>query len=541
MSTSAYDDDTESLDIDVAAIWRAVKRRFWLFVLPVLVFGSLSVLIAKLVPPVYRSSGMIVIEQPNVPPDLVDSTVTSLAAERIEVIKQRFIATDNLISLIREHNLYPWLRQSQTLTQVASAMRKDILVNVYNQNYGRQTYTVAFQVGFTYREPEKARVIADALASWYLSENARNRQERAQETAVFLEQETKAAETEVNRLEAELAEWTNTYSGRLPAQQSLMQQRLDEARQRRRDMTLRLEVQESERSSLAARLSSLRNSGGGSGSVASPDRARLLDLLQSLRNERASLSTVVTERHPDMARLNRQIADVEAQLAGLPAASGTASAYDPAVEQELSLRLDQLDREIAASKRAMAALDDDIKALEDDLSESAEISDKYQALVRERDNAVEDFNLLRRKLLEAEMGASLEISQKSERFTLVDPPQVPVDREGLPPMLIALGGIVASGGLGVVAMAGAEFFDTRLRSARKVEQLVGAAPLVVIPEISTRRERLLRWGVRLLVAAATLAVVAGGVWYVDSQIMPLDVLYLVLQRKIEAQINLLGW
>ncbi|WP_299439128.1 Wzz/FepE/Etk N-terminal domain-containing protein [uncultured Rhodospira sp.] len=545
MSTSTYDEQPQAMNIDIGAIWRMVLRRFWLFVIPLVVFGSLSLLVAKLLPPTYLSSGLIVIEQPNVPPDLIESTVRSLAAERIELIKQRFVATDNLVSLIREHDLYSWRRETETLTQLAEEMRDDIDVNLIQQSFGRQIFTVAFRVGFKYRSPQKAKAIADVLASWYLSENARTRQERAQETKAFLAQETRAAEQEVERLENRIAEWKKQYGRRLPEQQPFMREQLDELRRQRRDIGIRLEVLETEKASLEARLESLRNApaiGGGTGSA---EAARLAEMLESLRSQRVALSTTVTEKHPDLVRLNRQIAEVEAQLEELPNTGGSTSATagrgrDPVREEELELRVESLNRTIMAITRGQASAEADIKDLEEGLAESARISDEYQALLREHQNAVQDFNLLRRKLLDAEMGASLELSQKSERFTLVDPPQMPRSREGIPPIMVALGGIVASAGLGVMAMVGTELLDTRLRSSKKVEKLVGLEPLVVIPEITTRRERLVRWSLRIFIVLAIIGAIAGAAFYVHTRVMPLDILYIVLERKIQTQLNALG-
>ncbi|MQX35344.1 GumC family protein [Roseospira navarrensis] len=546
MNMQSYEDDEKPFEFDLGLIWRVARRRFWFFVLPTLFFGSIALVAAKLLPPSYMSKATIAIEQPNVPADLINSTVTSIAAERIELIRQRFIATDNLVRLIREHDLYPWRRETETLTQIASTMRDDISVQLIQQKSGRETYTVAFSVGFSYRSPAKAKAVADALVSWYLSENARTRQERAQETASFLEQETRAAEQEVDRLANELANWRAANRDRLPAQQPMILEQLNAKRLNLRDATFRLEALQGEKTSLEAKLEAMRgdvanaSSGPSAGAV---EAARLNTLLTDLRSRRVALSTTYTDRHPDMARLDRQIAEIQSQLSRLPAAAvaGASSGANPGARiEEMELRLEAMDRSIRLTERSIAVIEAEIQEAEQQLEESAKVADSYQALVRAHQSAVEDFNVLRRKQMAADMGASLEINQKAERFTLIEPPQLPSQREGLPPLLIALGGIVASGGLGVGSMAGAEFLDKRLRSTRKVEEIVGAAPLIVIPEIRTRRERILRWTIRIAVMVSILTATIGGLWYVHTQVKPLDILIIILERKIETQINALG-
>ncbi|MGP1255100.1 MAG: GumC family protein [Kiloniellales bacterium] len=542
MTASTYEDQEQGLQIDPGAIWRMVKRRFWFFAIPAVLVSALALVVAKALPPVYTSTGTIIIEQPNVPPDLIDSTVTSLAAERIEIIRRRFIATDNLISLIRQHDLYPERRQQLPLTQVAAAMRSSINVTLIEQARGRSSFTVAFVVGFEYRNGAKAKAIADELVSWYLSENARTRQERAQETADFLRQETAAAERDVERLEEEIESIKREYAGSLPDERDRNQAELAQLNRDLRDINFRLEALRDERTALVGRLESISQAGGQAGG--SSEAATVAEMLEQLRSDRVSLSTTFTEIHPDIIQIDRQIAQLEARLAELPPAPNT-SANDAFVSSitsraEIERILAELEREISATQRSREATRADIEGVESALDQTTLISEEYQAAVREYQNAVEDFNVLRRKVLEAEMGASLELNQKAERFTLVDAPQAPAAPDSPNRPLVALGGIVVALGLGVASMLAIEFVDSRIRSARKLEQLIGVPPLVLIPEITTRREQARRWFVRGVTICAVVAACGASLWYVHTRVTPLDLLLLKIERQVQSQIGALG-
>src|SRR5262245_39562041 len=63
--------------------------------------------IALLLPPEYRSMGTILIEQQEVPADLVRSTVTAYADQRLQVIAQRVMTSSNLLDIIHRYSLYP--------------------------------------------------------------------------------------------------------------------------------------------------------------------------------------------------------------------------------------------------------------------------------------------------------------------------------------------------------------------------------------------------------------------------------------------------
>ena len=60
----------------------------------------LAALLAALLPPSYRSSATILIQEQEIPQELVRSTITSFADERIQVISQEVLARSVLLELI---------------------------------------------------------------------------------------------------------------------------------------------------------------------------------------------------------------------------------------------------------------------------------------------------------------------------------------------------------------------------------------------------------------------------------------------------------
>ena len=78
-----------------------LERRKWFFLLPAALVMAIALMVAILWPPSYKSSATILIEEPDVPRDLVQSTITSYAAERLQVITQRVMTSDNIISIIK--------------------------------------------------------------------------------------------------------------------------------------------------------------------------------------------------------------------------------------------------------------------------------------------------------------------------------------------------------------------------------------------------------------------------------------------------------
>ena len=91
------------------------RRRFAVFANTFVASLSIAVLLAFGLPSVYESTGTILIEQQNIPDDLVQSTITSYADERIQVISQRVMSTDNLAGLVQRHELATGRMTSRSL------------------------------------------------------------------------------------------------------------------------------------------------------------------------------------------------------------------------------------------------------------------------------------------------------------------------------------------------------------------------------------------------------------------------------------------
>jgi hypothetical protein len=122
------------------------------------------------------------------------------------------------------------------------------------------------------------------------------------------------------------------------------------------------------------------------------------------------------------------------------------------------------------------------------------------------------------------LSGSLETQAISERLTLAEPATLP--REPISPnvkLILALG-VVLAGGSGGASMVLAEFLDRSVRSAAQLARLIGDTPLAAIPTLTSPRERRRRWMRRGALAAATIVLVAVGLFWVDRQVRPLSVL-----------------
>ena len=130
------------------------------------------------------------------------------------------------------------------------------------------------------------------------------------------------------------------------------------------------------------------------------------------------------------------------------------------------------------------------------------------------------------------MGQALETQSKGERFTLVEPADLPLQPSSPNrPVLLALVVILAlAGGLGWPQVAAT--MDQAIRGARSVERIFGAPPIAEIPLITTAAD--VAQGRRTQFAALIIApvVIALILLAVHFLFMPLDVLWYVAVRRL---------
>ena len=82
--------------------------------------------------PPSRSTATILIEEQEIPSDIVRSAITSYADQRIETIKQQIMTRSTLWRIIEQYGLYSSLRENSPTEEVLERFTKDIRVDVIN-------------------------------------------------------------------------------------------------------------------------------------------------------------------------------------------------------------------------------------------------------------------------------------------------------------------------------------------------------------------------------------------------------------------------
>jgi uncharacterized protein involved in exopolysaccharide biosynthesis len=565
-----------------------VKRRRWHVLVPFVALAAVTLLVALLLPPVYRSAATILIEEPDVPRELVTSTITSFADQRLQIINQRVMATQNLVDIVRKYDLYAARRQHLPLSEVVAAMRDDIdmqliSAEVRDPRSGRATEaTIAFRIFFDHSQPAVAQRVANELVSLYLSENLRERQEKSSETASFLAVEAARLERNIAELERQLADLKQRHVGALPEQLSYNMQIIARAEQELRDLDRQQQMLDEREIFLQSELSRLnpygsyvvdgqpvlspadqlkglrtrlitlqgrygsehpdvvklqrevdaleREAGGGN------DAATLGRELERVRKDLALARERYTDDHPDVAKLKRQEQTLAASLARAKRnpsrIRGNQPPDNPAFIQ-LQAQLEAVRTERRAIGRQRDEIKQSIAEYEKRVVGTPMVEKEYQQLARAYESATEEYREIKSKQMAADLGRALETERKGERFSLIEPPQLPTEPIKPNRLAIIILGLLLAMGVGAGVAVLAESMDTAIYAPAEIAAITGGAPLVVIPyirttaEVSGRRRRRAAAALSVLLAAFT-AVAA-----VHIAVAPLDVVWAAIERRIE--------
>jgi len=497
--------------LDIQRILGIVKRRHLQFLLPLflgwlLVWGSSWIL-----PPSYKSSTLILVEQPTMPQNYVVPNINDDLQTRLQSMTEQILSRTRLLVIIQKLHLYGGDRSSMTDDQKVAIMRKDIGIEMV-RDPARQNIS-SFTISYEARTPGLAQEVTSELTRLFINENLKVRREESEGTTDFLEKQLEDARETLSEQEAKVREFQSQHEGALPTQeagnlqilaglQSQLQSEqdaLNSARQQRAYLETLLEQEK-------ATQVKIRPSGGQSGASTPTDLATIDDQLDKLRAQLADLSSRYTDRYPDVQRLKDQIAKTEAMRESLVAATKSRKVPVPqqddspsttgGIDPELSAAGRQIQGQLQANQVEIKNRESSIENLKARISEyqgrlnlEPATEQELTDITRGYDQSKANYDDLLRKKEQSEMATSMEEMQQGERFTMLDPPSYP-SRPDFPNRLKFCGiGLVVGLALGLIVAGGLEFLDDRLYSEQDIKALLPIAVFAEIPEIVSQSDK----------------------------------------------------
>lgn len=583
-------------NINIQDMKGILRRRKKGFLVTFLFIFMAAAAVAFVQPPIYLSQSTILIEEQQIPDDYVKSTITSYVEERLQGITQRIMSRTRLLEIMNQFNLYSEMRERYTMEDILEKMREDIKLetisaDVIDRKTGRPSMaTIAFSLSYQGKNPDTTQKVANVLTSLYLEENLKAREQRATNTTEFLEREQQNVRTRIDTLENNLSRFKLAHAGELPENSALNIQAITRMERDLDQLNTQLRTLKERKIYLGGQLAQVEPFE--KPEVKEDPEIQKRMHLENRRLELIALQTTLSEKHPDIKRLKKEIRELEVQVGeeGDPEARARSIAAMEKALAERKGRLGPKHPDVVSLSRQLAALKEDqkgpaakeggatkgrqspdnpayinlmvqiattdmeLKSLAQEkedlknrlhayqlrLEKAPAVENEYLNLIRNHENAKAMYNDISQKLMEARVSQGMEEAQQGERFTITDPAQMPEKPYKPNRLAIILIGFVLGLGAGVGVGAIGESLDSSVKTAHELKKISAVPVFSVIPLMETVRERRIRWAMRGGWIFAGLVAIGAGLVLINVYVMPLDILWIKIQRRLMLANPLVG-
>ena len=451
-------------------------RRKWFVIIPLVVSIIGVILTLLLVPRSYKSTTMILVEHQKVPESYVNPTVTADINERLNTITQQVMSRTRLESIVNEFGLYNKEKSNITNEELVGLMRGSIEIDIKGGRGGGRTS--AFSISYMGSDPETVMHVTNRLASLFIEENLKVREQQAEGTTEFLDNQMQGLKTDLEAHETQIKLYKEKYMGELPSQIDATLRTLDRLQLERKIVSDQLSTSVDRKIMIEGQLSETNAQEIATDKTSKDPQKRKLAELQA---ELTRLSSSYTDKYPEITRLKREISEIETQINTDKGTESEGTNID-----RLSKKLTDVNKEIAKLKEEQENIAKRISVLQGRVERIPERELQMTALMRDYQSTRENYQSLLNKKLDAQLAENLEKRQKGEQFKILDPANLPIKPFKPDPNRIILMGIALGVGSGVGLVVLLEVIDASFRKPDDVYAVTGIPVLATIPRIGGR-------------------------------------------------------
>lgn len=509
--------------IDIQQIVEIVLRRKAIIISCILAGLTLGLPAYLNQPKIYQGITLLSYQQQSINPAQMSpdekKNIRNIVTTLSEIVQSR----TNLVKIVTNEGLYLEMRENLPMEDVIVSMRKHIRIE---PSRGGDTFTVSYDS----TNREKVARVTNALASGFIEENLKFREERATDTSAYTQDELNMAKEVLDKKEAAMRDYKLKHYNEMPDQRDVNMARLNSLQtqyQGRQES-----IQELERTLVLVRdqiSTQKQNLAEFNWDFATTDldeqtlQIETNPTLQKLRENLESLQQRYTDQHPKIKSLKKRIKYLE------ETSSASANNTTETSNQNLDSTLIELPTEITSFEPTS-----EIKRIELSIAQIKEEKNKlnnqieqyqkwiegvpvreaeWSALTREYDQLKKHYDFLVSRNLQAGSALNLERKQKGSQFKIIDPAKIPT-KPTKPDFKIIMGmAFLAGAALAGAIIAALEFLNSTFRNPAKLSETYNIEVICSVPHINLKNELtrsriitaigvffFLGWGISLIIA-----------------------------------------
>ncbi|MET0752501.1 MAG: Wzz/FepE/Etk N-terminal domain-containing protein, partial [Pyrinomonadaceae bacterium] len=181
---------------------KALKRRKWLILLPVLTMTAAIGYVVYKLPSVYESKTVLTVKPPTISEKVVQSLTDEDLSQRLQTINTEVLSRNSLEPMIAKYELFKLEKEAGMDTAlIIEKMYKNITVDVEKNDNDQKV--ASFSIKYRDRSPEAARNVTAELASKYVNAQILQSTQTAEVTQEFLENQLNLAREELDKKDKE--------------------------------------------------------------------------------------------------------------------------------------------------------------------------------------------------------------------------------------------------------------------------------------------------------------------------------------------------
>jgi polysaccharide chain length determinant protein (PEP-CTERM system associated) len=467
---------------------RVLRRYWWVLPISAVLLASLGWIATKVLPKRYTSQTMVLVEQPSVPEEYVKPVVTADLNHRLATMQEQILSRTRLQPIIEKFGLYPKDQGRVHIDELVERLREDIKIKPVESMPGTGPHQLpGFHISATSDDSHLAQQICTEITSMFLEQNARQTEQQATRTNNFLGEQVAEAKRKLDEQDAKLAQFKRQSLGSLPEEQAANLSFLMGTNAQLEANTQALSRAQQDKAFNESLLSQeeanwkMRQTGDRNPETADQQLAALQDQL-------ANLQAKYTPDHPDVVKLQTQIAEMKRRMAEPEKApartSGAPSAHEPPQIQQLRAKLKQDQLNIADLQHQQAQIQAQTRQLQGRVQATPMVEQQYKEITRSYQSALDFYNELLKKSQSSGMASQLVHQQDSEQFRVYDPPSLP-DKPSFPRSEYFVGGGLGGGlliGFGILFLLA--MMDKTIHTEREAEICLKLPVLTVVPTLA---------------------------------------------------------
>lgn len=477
----------------VLIILMGAWRRRYVIAVPVVLFPIIGFIIGKTTPRYYDShTSMLIQETAKMNPFLEDLAVSTMLKDRLDALKTLLHSRHILASVAKERGLISENPTPAELDYVIGELSSSLKVT----KLGRDLLKIEYRSSTS----EGMAETLEAVSVHFVEQLLAPERSSMVDSQNFLATNIKYRQEELDKAEANLADFKSKNGSLLPEMQLEALGRLAKLKQRLFERQAEYAGAKKTLGSLDVQLSKTN-----------PVVGKIEEQIIRIRSDLTLLRAKYTDSHSKVQAKIRNLRRLEVErnilLEQTQPTLDSAQLWDIASSSSLEnhgenqpVLISQLG-DLQKARSNVDSLSEEIKTIQIMISELEVLTSSFgenekQLLNLQRDLALKRqlYDNLMERFEMARLTSSLGVFEQEKRVKVIDRPYTPSAPSNLPPIVFLIAGIIGGLGMGAGIALILELTDTAIRRRDEVEKITGKPVLTRVPKMKNTNDEVLNLG-----------------------------------------------